>query len=53
MAIDAFAALVSSVGPRLGPDEGVLTDALAQIRLAFVQIQASLHGDAEVDDSTA
>ena len=41
VAIDAFAALVGALHGRLGGDEVVITDALAQIRLAFVQIQAS------------
>jgi hypothetical protein len=40
IAIDAFAALVETIGDRLGPDSATLRDALAQIRLAFVQIQA-------------
>ncbi|MCU1351234.1 MAG: hypothetical protein JWM05_443 [Acidimicrobiales bacterium] len=46
VAIDAFASLVDALKGRLGPDERVLDDALAQIRMAFVQIQASLGGDA-------
>ncbi|MCU1453780.1 MAG: hypothetical protein JWN46_1926 [Acidimicrobiales bacterium] len=41
VAIDGFSALVAVLQGRLGADEAVLTDALAQIRLAFVQIQAS------------
>ena len=40
LAIDAFAALLSSIEGRLGGDEHTLIDALAQIRLAFVQIKA-------------
>jgi hypothetical protein len=40
IAIDGFAALVEAFGDRLGPDSATLRDALAQIRLAFVQIQA-------------
>jgi hypothetical protein len=40
LAIDAMAAVVDGLKGRLGPDEGTLIDALAQIRLAFVQVQA-------------
>ena len=40
LAIDAFAALLGSIEGRLGGDEPTLIDALAQIRLAFVQIKA-------------
>lgn len=47
LAIDAFAALLGSIEGRLGGDEPTLTDALAQIRLAFVQIKAQ--GDASQD----
>jgi hypothetical protein len=41
LAIDALGAIVEGLGDRLGQDEGPLQDALAQIRLAFVQIKAS------------
>ncbi|HEY4378007.1 MAG TPA: hypothetical protein VGM93_12655 [Acidimicrobiales bacterium] len=41
VAIDAFAALVDTLTGKLGDDEDVLHDALAQIRLAFVQVKAS------------
>jgi hypothetical protein len=47
LAIDALAALVEGLEGRLGPDEATLKDALAQIRLAFVQIQAGSGGGAE------
>lgn len=40
-AIDAFGALLEVTSGRLGPDEATLADALAQIRLAFVQVKAS------------
>jgi hypothetical protein len=40
LAIDAVACLVDGLGDRLGPDVGSLRDALANIRLAFVQIKA-------------
>jgi hypothetical protein len=39
LAIDAMAAVIDSVGDRLGPNAAVLRDALAQIRLAFVQLK--------------
>jgi hypothetical protein len=51
VAIDAMAALVDSVGDRLGPNAGVLRDALAQIRLAFVQVKGG--GQATGDSPTA
>ena len=38
LAVDAMAALVEGLGGRLGEAEPSLRDALAQIRLAFVQI---------------
>lgn len=44
LAIDAFGALLGAVAGRLGPDESTLQDALAQIRLAFVQVKASWEG---------
>jgi len=40
LAIDGLGALVEGLGDRLGPDEEALRDALAQIRLAFVQIKS-------------
>ncbi|MBV8305211.1 MAG: hypothetical protein JOZ04_13450, partial [Acidimicrobiia bacterium] len=41
LAIDALGSLVEGLGDRLGPDEDALRDALAQIRLAFVQIKSA------------
>jgi hypothetical protein len=41
LAIDALGAIVEALGDRLGPDEEALRDALAQIRLAFVQIKSA------------
>jgi hypothetical protein len=38
LAIDAFAALVDGLGDRLAPNDEALRDALAQLRLAFVQV---------------
>ncbi len=37
VAIDAMAAVVEAVGPRFGPNEKPLREALAQLRLAFVE----------------
>jgi hypothetical protein len=50
VAIDAMAALVDSLGDRLGPNAPVLRDALAQIRLAYVQVKGD-HGSG--DSATA
>ena len=47
VAIDAFAALVTTLQGKLGPDESTLTDALAQIRLAFVQISGGQEPESE------
>jgi hypothetical protein len=44
VAIDGFGALAAVVEGRLGPDEGTLRDALHQIRLAYVQLQAAAGG---------
>jgi hypothetical protein len=41
VAIDAMGAVVETLEGRLGRNEGPLRDALAQIRLAFVQMQAA------------
>jgi hypothetical protein len=41
LAIDGLGALVEGLAGRLGEAEPSLIDALAQIRLAFVQIQAT------------
>jgi len=40
LAIDGLAAIVEGLGPRLGEHEEPLRDALAQIRLAYVQIKS-------------
>ncbi len=44
LAIDAMGALVEGLEGRLGVDEGTLEDALAQIRLAYVQVAGSVQG---------
>ena len=41
MAIDAMGGIVDALEGRLGENETVLRDALAQLRLAFVQLQAA------------
>src|ERR1700728_2821701 len=41
LAIDAFGLLVEGLGERLGEASGPLLDALAQIRLGFVQVEAA------------
>jgi hypothetical protein len=41
LAIDALGALVEGLAGRLGEQETTLRDGLAQLRLAFVQIQAA------------
>lgn len=43
LAIDAVACVVEGLGPRLGEEHATLADALANIRLAFVQIKGSDH----------
>jgi len=48
--IDAMAALVDSLGERLGPNAPVLRDALAQIRLAYVRVKGD---QASGDSATA
>jgi len=37
VAIDAMAAVIDAVGPRFGPNEKPLREALAQLRMAFVE----------------
>ena len=41
LAIDAVACLVEGLGARLGDDAPTMRDALANIRLAFVQVKAA------------
>jgi hypothetical protein len=50
LAIDAFACLVEGLGERLGADVATLRDALAQIRLAFVQIKGRVAGSTPADE---
>ena len=44
VAIDALGALVEGLSGRLGEDEGTLHDALAQLRIAYVQIKGAVAG---------
>jgi hypothetical protein len=46
LAIDAMAALVDGLGSRLGEDAAALSDGLAQLRIAYVQIHAAQQGGA-------
>jgi hypothetical protein len=52
LAIDAFACLIEGLDERLGPNIGVLRDALSSIRLAFVQIKGA-GPPASTDDSSS
>ncbi len=47
LAVDALGALVEGLSGRLGNPEQALRDALAQIRLAYVQISASNESDGQ------
>lgn len=54
LAIDAFGAMADVLKGRLGPDEVTLNDALAQLRLAFVQVKASTEqGDGPAEQAEA
>jgi Domain of unknown function (DUF1844) len=50
VAIDGMAGVVEALEGRLGENEPVLRDALAQLRLAFVQLQGALDGDVDDED---
>jgi hypothetical protein len=51
VAVDAFAAVVTGLGPRLGEAEQPLRQALNQIQLAFVEVSRSAGGSAEAPGS--
>jgi len=54
LAIDALGALVEGLGDRLGPEAPTLRDALANIRVAFVQVKkAQADGGAGDGDAPA
>ena len=46
LAIDAMAAIVEGLAGRLGDDERTLSDGLAQIRLAYVQLKGAAEAKA-------
>ena len=49
LAIDALAAMVDTLGPRLAPHHDMLRDAVTQLRMAFVQLTDALAAlDAQV-----
>jgi hypothetical protein len=48
-AIDAMAAIVERLKGRLGENEPTLVDALAQLRLAYVQLQGAASEDAATE----
>ena len=52
LAIDAFAALVDGLGARLAPNDEALRDALAQLRLAFVQVSDRPSASASVESDS-
>lgn len=49
LAIDAMAALVEGLGDDLGPNEQPLRDALAQLRLAYVEVKQRVEGTGSSD----
>ena len=51
LAIDAVACLVEGLGDRLGDDAPTMRDALANIRLAFVQIKSAATSTAAAEKS--
>lgn len=50
LAIDAMAALVDGLGEQLGPHHGPLRDALAQLRLAYVEVSQRAGAEPEGGD---
>jgi len=53
IAIDAFAAVVETLGERLGPEHETLTAALSNIRMAFVQVRMSANTVVDSADGDA
>ena len=45
VAIDALGALLEGMTGRLGPDEGTVREALAQLRAAYLEVRARAEGD--------
>jgi hypothetical protein len=50
LAIDSMAMLVEGLGDRLGDDAATMTDALANIRMAFVSLKATTGQSTPGDD---
>lgn len=53
IAIDAFGALTEVLKGKLGDDEATLADALAQLRMAFVQMKASFADEGQGTEGAA
>jgi hypothetical protein len=53
LAIDALAAVVDGLGDRLESHEGPLRDALAQIRLAFVQLRSASQATQDDEETSS
>ena len=53
IAIDAFAAVVETLGERLGPEHETLSAALSNIRMAFVQVRTSANTVVDSADGDA
>ena len=49
LAIDAFACLIEGLAGRLGEESGTLEAALANIRMAFVQVKQMTAGEAQAE----
>lgn len=49
LAVDAMGALVEGLGPKLADHETTLREALAQLRLAYVQVNQIVNADAPSD----
>ncbi|MDQ1401721.1 MAG: hypothetical protein QOG03_37 [Actinomycetota bacterium] len=52
LAIDAMGALIEGLPGRMGPDEAPLSEGLANLRMAFVQISAAATSGADAPPST-
>jgi hypothetical protein len=52
IAIDALAAVVDNLGPRLGPAENPLRQALDQVRLAYVEVASRQGAEPPADADT-
>lgn len=49
LAVDAMGALVEGLGPKFADHETTLREALAQLRLAYVQVNQIVNADAATD----